>query len=71
MSFRKGVPLAVTGEPTQRYFLPGQRSALARITCQQNRAVISRYFFYTNLTQYGCQPRYFTMVSGSSDLPFL
>ena len=45
-----------------RYFLPGQSSALAKLACNGDKALISRYFFYTDIAQYGCTTRYFTMV---------
>ena len=64
VSYRNGVSLAVRGEPTHRFFLPGQRAVLASLACQPGtRAVISRYFFYSNISEFGCSPRYFTMVS--------
>ena len=35
----------------------------AELACREGRpALISRYFFYTDLRQYGCRPRYFTVV---------
>ena len=69
MGYRRGVRLALQGEPTHRFFLPGQRSELARLACQPDTsttsraAIISRYFFYSNISEFGCHPRYFTMVS--------
>ena len=66
MSYRAGVRLALQGEPTHRFFLPAQLSALASLACQSDSsapALISRYFFFSNLAQFGCTPRYFTMVS--------
>ena len=62
--FKNGVEMALQGHPTHRYFLPGQKSVLAGMVCgdQGRRALISRYFFFTDLTQFGCSPQYFTVM---------
>ena len=63
--YKNGVKMALQGSPTHRYFLSGQKSRLADLVCAKHtRALISRYFFFTDLRQYGgCAPRYFTVVS--------
>ena len=61
---KNGVEMALQGHPTHRYFLPGQKSVLAGMVCgdQGRRALISRYFFFTDLTQFGCSPQYFAVM---------
>ena len=48
-----------------RFFLDGQKTQLAEIACSGQTALISRYFFYTDLRDFGCDPRYFTLVQKS------
>ena len=61
--------MALQGSPTHRFFLSGQKSRLAKMICGKDRktVLISRYFFFTDLKPYGCDPRYFTMVAVAGD----
>ena len=67
---KNDVMMAVQGSPTHRYFLSGQKAAMANLVCGQenNKVLVSRYFFFTDLRPYGCSnQRYFTVVSFSFD----
>ena len=63
--YKNDVQLALQGSPTHRFFLDGQKTELAGLACNGKTALISRYFFYTDLSQFGCDPQYFTMVRTS------
>lgn len=63
--FKNNVAMALQGSPTHRYFIGGQKLRFADLACGgagSRPALISRYFFYTDISQYGCVPRYFTVV---------
>ena len=63
--FKNNVAMALQGSPTHRYFIGGQKLRFADLACGgagDRPALISRYFFYTDISQYGCEPRYFTVV---------
>ena len=47
--------------------MDGQKTKLAEMACSGQKALISRYFFYTDLREFGCDPHYFTMVRREDD----
>ena len=47
-----------------RYFLePSQKTQLAKVLCQQRKMLFTRHVFYTDFRPWGCDIKYFNMVS--------
>ena len=64
MSFHNSFFLIGHGSPNLRYFNSEQAQKLADIFCREETDLIyTRHLYYTDFTRYGCQVKYFNVVS--------
>ena len=63
LAYQNDFRLVGHGQPYIRYFFENQKQELAKLLCEQNKVLYARHIYFMDLSEFGCEARYFNMVS--------